>query len=114
MPYADAPGVLFLDKRKDQSDPYSSRLVFSSDFMTKRNTQQYQIHEMTLYSDFKETLMKIGRLPEVTVRNVVNLELDNRAKDHELNKLRDLKQKLSEINDIDSLKKMIAEIEAAE
>jgi hypothetical protein len=56
MPYLDQPGVLFLEKRNDQHDKESQRFLFDSDFLNKGNKQQYQIHEMTLYSDFMSTL----------------------------------------------------------
>ena len=52
-PYYDAPGVVFLNPRKDSLDSNSTRVVFNSDFYNKANKHQYQIHEMTLYSDFK-------------------------------------------------------------
>ena len=95
-PYLDQPGVLFLDQRKDQHDKGSQRFIFDSDFLNKGNKQQYQIHEMTLYSDFMSTLKKIGHLPEVTVANVVAQELDIREKAAE----------------IEALKKEIAELKA--
>ena len=46
---------------------------------------QYQIHEMNLYSDFTETLLKIGHLPEVTVDNVIRQELRIRELESNLN-----------------------------
>ena len=75
MPFLDQPGVIFLDQRNDQHDKGSQRFVFDSDFINTGNKQQYQMHEMTLYSDFMTTLKKIGHLPEVTVANVVAQEL---------------------------------------
>lgn len=87
QPFFSQDGVVFLPKRKDQRDPDSTRFVFDSDFINKSNKTQYQIHEMTLYSDFKETIMKIGHLPEVTVDNVVKQEL----------KIRDLEARIAEL-----------------
>ena len=37
--------------------------------------KKYQIHEMNLFSDFKEALQKIQHLPEVTVDKVIKQEL---------------------------------------
>jgi len=96
QPYFDQPGVLFLDQRKGKHNEGSQRFLFDSDFLNKSNKQQYQIHEMTLYSDFINTLKKIGHLPEVTVANVVAMELENREQAAE----------------IEALKKQIAELQA--
>ena len=84
MPYLDMPGVLFLKRRESQTDKGSQRFVFDSDFINKSNKTQYQLHEMTLYSDFMSTLEKIGHLPEVTVANVIAQELELRKKDEEI------------------------------
>lgn len=71
-------GVIWLPPREDvkKVDPKAIRFVFESEYMNPAKMFQYQIHEMHLYSDFYETLRKLGYLPEVTVDKVVELELE--------------------------------------
>jgi len=98
QPYFDQPGVLFLDQRKGQFDKKSQRFLFDSDFLNKSNKQQYQIHEMTLYSDFMDTLKRIGHLPEVTVANVVAQEEEIIAQKNEIAELKAQLKKIGELS----------------
>lgn len=59
-------------------DPGALRFIFESEYLNPSNKMQYQLHGMHLHSDFKETLMTLGYLPEVTVDNVVKLEQEKK------------------------------------
>ena len=37
------------------------------------------IHEITLFSDFKDVLLRLGFIPEVSVEHTIELELENRG-----------------------------------
>lgn len=73
-PYFGQPGVLFLDQKSGTLDENATRMVFSSQFLDSGNKVQYQIHELNLFTDFKEVLTKLGFMPEVSISSVIRLE----------------------------------------
>lgn len=85
-------GVSFLPKTTPEQP---SSFFFNSFFINPNNKTQYEIHEMTLHKDFKDTLIAIGKLPEVTTQRVIQLEKENIA---QKKMLEELKAEIAKLN----------------
>jgi len=90
---------LFLNQRETSLDAGATRIAFASQIADSGNQTLYQIHELNLFSDFKEVLSDLGFMPEVSLDKIRELEQDKKQLEEETrakdDRIRELEARLA-------------------